>query len=97
VALASLPGKSPGGSPQYVSRNFHGGVRLADRALAKLVPEGDSGKLTSGAAIVKILLARCLNHCKATGNQRRLFLVGLRHSIGTGHRPFRAQKQFRGF
>jgi integrase len=65
--LRVFVGRSETGSPRFVSKNFRGGVRAADKALAKLVTDVDSGKIRSGAETVSDLLDRFLEHCEATG------------------------------
>jgi hypothetical protein len=74
--LRAYVGRKPNGQPIQISKTVHtgdvrpgSGRRAADRALAKLVSEVDSGKLTGGTVTVKDLRARYLDHCKATGKQ----------------------------
>lgn len=65
--LRVFVGKSETGSSRFVSKYFRGGVRAADKALAKLVTDVDSGKIRSGTETVSDLLDRFLEHCEATG------------------------------
>ncbi len=56
--LRVFVGKSESGSSRFVSKNFRGGVRAADKALAKLVVDVHSGKIRSGTETVSDLLDR---------------------------------------
>ena len=60
-------GKSETGSSRFVSKNFRGGVRAADKALAKLLTDVDRGKIRSGAETVSDQLGRFL---KLRGNRQ---------------------------
>ena len=61
-------GRRPNGSPIFTSKTVYGGVRAADRELAKLVA-GDSKATTSvdPTGTVEELLERWLEHCAAIG------------------------------
>jgi hypothetical protein len=56
-------------------------VRAADKALAKLVTDVDSGKVRSGAEPVGDLLDRFLEHCEATGKSATT-MMGYRKIAG---------------
>jgi Phage integrase, N-terminal SAM-like domain len=65
--LRVFVGKSETDGSRFVSKNFRGGVQAADKALAKLVTDVESGRIRYGTETVSDLLHRFLEHCEATG------------------------------
>ncbi len=72
--LRVYAGRRPNGAPIQISKTVHtgdgrrgSGARPADRALAKMVAEVDSGNRASGATTVNQLLDQWLEHCEVVG------------------------------
>ena len=61
-------GRRPNGSPMFRSKTVKGGVRAADRELAKLIAEGPKSRTSVDATgTVEELLERWLEHSEAIG------------------------------
>jgi hypothetical protein len=65
--LRVYAGRRPNGSPIQVRKTVYGGVRIAERELAKLVNSVDSGKIVADVGTFGELLDRWLEHCEALG------------------------------